>query len=242
MPKIFNIEKKDINRQKWNLGWQYLAEKNEYESNKIERSFSSIVLDNVSILSTKLNLNSYLCEYLTLIKCSFFPALGKAGIKTIMKYLENKNINISKTELAVKYTEHDFTESGNTVKKEIYELLPSLFNDEINTDVLELNLVNICYRLIEKIKPIGFIDMNKFYDLEEQTFKRLTEICLSNNLPTWSTEFDLLNIPKINDTFSPNDEKFYLDSLEESINEDDFMHSILDFILVGYLEDGDEDE
>ena len=40
---ISNIEKKDINRQKWNLGWQYLAEKNEYESNKIERSFSSIV-------------------------------------------------------------------------------------------------------------------------------------------------------------------------------------------------------
>lgn len=240
--KKYNITHNDTTRQKWNLGWQYLGEKQEYQSNKYERSFSSIILDNVSILATKLNLNSDLCEFLTIIKCSFFPAYGKAGFNAIQSFLKERNISISFIDLAIAYTKHDFSESGNSSYEVVIDLLPELFNDETTeSSIKEIKLVKTCYKLIEKIKPIAFTDLTKFYEVEEQTFKRLTEQSIEKNEPTWLTEFDLLNVPTINEFLSSDDEEFYLNSIKESIDEDNFLYSLLDFILVGYL-DIEEDE
>jgi len=242
----YNDLKKKLSRS---LMWQYLQEKSEYGSNKSERGFQTICVDNAGMLADKLNLNTDLAQSLSICIGSYFPAYGEAGKNAIKEYLESKGINMTDNELGNAFVRYDMGESGIHCTEEFANYLNELFSENAtSSDVPEVRIAAICHELMDCIKPVAEESHSKFNELETTVYRTLEKQCLDAGKPVQIKELPQLKnfkkFKKVN--LSKLDKEIVFKELKNSeATNESIGNAVCEFIETGYipsLENTDESE
>ena len=241
MATVVNFHNKDyknlLNGLKRSLSWQYLREKSEYKTSFSEQGFLTLVVDNVDILATDLNLNGDLASSFAIIYGIFFCRYGKAGLNAVMEYVKERNLELTARQLAVKHSYYNSWESGIHMPDEVKENIEQLFSENaINSEIPEISLAVICYKHIEKIKSYATESFSKFSDMESETFKMLKSACISAGKPVWVDEFDEIIAPPIETKLSASDKERFYNSIDQTVKTANSVEdAIVEFIMDGYL-------
>lgn len=149
--------------------WNSLQNKFEFGLNKSEKGYQELARIMAKNISRGLDLNVNLAEILTMCIGSFFPSYGNKGKKIILEYMNEKQIEMSESDLAINYIEYDLYSSGNIISIDFDKYLKELFDDNAYTD--EVKVARFCNNIINLIKQMEIhstIKSDKLYEITQK--------------------------------------------------------------------------
>lgn len=195
--------------------WNALQSKTEYGSDKSEKGYQLVAKSMAANIARGLNLNVDLAEVLTMCKGVFFPVKGEQGKKCILQYMKQNNIQMTESDLAVAFVEYDLSQNGNIVTPELDALLKSVFNEQGETKVPEVQVARICNEVIEGVKRIERYSTIPQVDLLYGISKDVEHASIEQGKPTIGerTQRMFNATPRGDDTELPTEirEKIYSD-------------------------------
>lgn len=134
--------------------WNTLQSKSEYLSAASEKGYQTVAALTARRLAHILKADADLSEALTMCKGACFPINGKAGKNCMMDYLDEKGISVSETMLGTNFIKYHLNRRKDVVTPEIEAMLMELFDDEKESDIIEVQIAKFSHQLIEDIKKV----------------------------------------------------------------------------------------
>lgn len=146
--------------------WRTLQQKSEYGSNRSEKGYQQINALKASTMARELGLSPDKTELFTKILGAYFPQYGAEGKKCVREYLNEKNINISDSELASFFVELDLSKCHIMISSELKEILLELFSEK-QSSFAEIELAKLYHEMTETLKCLYDESIQNYNELEQ---------------------------------------------------------------------------
>lgn len=226
-----------VTQLKRSLMWQFLREKVDYGLNFAERGFQTVMLDNVSLLATKMGLNVYLAEALAICRAGFFVGFGNQGFDVFYQIFKENGFDTPVEDLAFNFIVYDMYQSFMTCPEEFKPYLKHLFSSTpLECDIEEVKLVTMCYNAMNKIKFAKNISHQEFLNVEKKIFKLFeTEFLKENKVIDLNYDNLLPQGINLNKIMTDEHKKMLVENIVTSLEDFNKKNEITNKILYNFF-------
>jgi len=204
---------------RFNMSWTALKFSHTYGTSVSAKTFFTLLVDEASLLASKLSLNHKLCEALAYAYAFSFCNGGDAGWRAIDECLREQGFNVDLTELKISVIEARLRGVNKKPPEELYGYARELFGE--GASLPEIAAVKECYRILKALEPVAATDLELYYSLEEKAIAEIQagygekgaiiQVELAKYIPA--------DMQKLPDELSPGDKKDFSEALREKLSE-----------------------